>query len=277
MRIALAAVLAALALAGAADAATSLTYVALGDSVAAGYGLASSRAPCARAEARSYPSRVERQLERRHGRVAFVFLACSGATAASTEPGPRALATQVDGALRAIGRRRSVVSITIGINDLQWWNLPRVAELLRGDRATYDAWVTGTVGEVRVELRRQLRRLLGRPRTEIVVTGYFDPVNRGSPLYLLCSDPGRCRGRVREAVARLNRAIRASTSGLGPRVRVAGIAGSFIGHEAARPACGSAPPGADQTWIQADCLHPNDAGAAAIARAVAAEAARLGL
>mgnify|MGYP000044066210 CR=1 FL=1 len=275
MKLALATALAALTLAGAANAADPLTYVALGDSVAAGYGLGSNMAPCARTEARSYPSRVKRRLERRHGSVAFLFLACSGATAASTTRGPRSLATQVDGALRAIGRRRSLVSITIGINDLQWWNLPRVAQLLRGDRAAYDAWVEGTVGEVRAGLRRQVVRLLARPRAAVVVTDYFDPVNRGSPLYVLCPDPQRCRSRVREAVTRLNAAIRAAAAGLGPRVRIAAIGRRFAGHEAARPVCGSAPPSIAATWIQDDCLHPNDAGAEAIARAVGGVADRL--
>jgi lysophospholipase L1-like esterase len=267
----------ALALAGLARGAPSLTYAALGDSVAAGYGLGASRTPCARAETRSYPARVERELERRHGSVGFVFLACSGATAASTSAGPRSLATQVGRALRAIGRRPALVSITIGINDLEWWNLIRVAQLLRGDRAAYDRWVRTTVGEVRIELRRQLRRLLARPQARVVVTDYFDPVNRGSPLYAFCPDPDRCRARVREAVERLNRAIRAASAGLGPRVRVAEIGRRFDGHEAARPGCGAAPPAAAATWIQADCLHPNAAGAAAIARAVLTAAARLGL
>lgn len=277
MRVALAAGLAALVLGGAADAARPLTYVAIGDSVAAGYGLGSNQAPCARAETQSYPSRVGRRLERRHGSVQFVFLACSGATAASTTRGPRALATQVDAALRSVGRRSALVSITIGINDLEWWNLPRVAQLLRGDRAAYDAWVTRAVGDVRAALRRQLVRLLARPRAAVVVTDYFDPVNRGSPLYVLCPDPERCRARVREALMRLNRALRASTADLGPRVRLAGIARPFSGHEAARPDCGTAPPGTDGTWIQPDCLHPNGAGAAAIARAVDGAARRLGL
>jgi lysophospholipase L1-like esterase len=277
VRVALAAGLAALVLAGAAEGATSLTYAALGDSVAAGYGLGSSRTPCARAETRSYPARVERGLERRHGSARFVVLACSGATAASTSAGPRSLATQVGAALRAIGRRPALVSITIGINDLEWWNLFRVAQLLRGDRAAYDRWVRTTVGDVRVELRRQLRRLLARPRARVVVTDYFDPVNRGSPLYGFCPDPDRCRARVREAVDRLNRAIRAAAAGLGPRVRVAAIGRHFAGHEAARPECGTAPPPAPATWIQSDCLHPNDAGAAAIARSVLAAATRLGL
>jgi lysophospholipase L1-like esterase len=277
MRLALAAGLAVLALAGTAQGATSLTYAALGDSVAAGYGLGANRTPCARAETRSYPARVERQLERRHGTVGFVFLACSGASAATAARGPRALATQVDAALRAIGRRTALVSITIGINDLQWWNLFRVAALLRGERAAYERWVAATVDGVRAGLRAQLRRLLTRPRVSVVVTDYFDPINRGSPLYALCPDPEQCRSRVREAVTRLNAAIRAAAAGLGPRVRVARIGRSFEGHEAARPECGSAPPSVDATWIQADCLHPNDAGAAAIARRVLAAAARLGL
>ncbi len=278
MRTALAAALGilALALAGPAQGGPSITYAALGDSVAAGYGLGGPTAGCGRSPERAYPALVARNLERRHDTVRFVFLACSGATAAAEHAGPRALETQVARALELIGDRRALVSITIGINDLEWWNLARVAALLRGDRATYDAWVERTVGAVGLELRRQLRLLLDRPRVRVVLTDYFDPVNHGSPLYVLCSDANLCRDRVAEAVGRLNAAIRGAAKGLGGRVRVAGVGASFEGHEAARPFCGSAPPGSARTWIQRDCLHPNDAGAAAIATRVDSAAALMG-
>jgi hypothetical protein len=120
-------------------------------------------------------------------------------------------------------------------------------------------------------------RVLARPHTEVVLTGYYDPINRGSPLYALCPDADRCRARVGEAVRRLNGAIRRSSAGLGPRVRLAEIWSSFVGHEGARPRCGTAPPDVAATWVQEDCLHPNDSGAAAIAGAVLRAAARLGL
>jgi lysophospholipase L1-like esterase len=255
--------------------ANGLTYVALGDSVAAGYGLAANLAPCARAETRSYPSRVERALDRRHDRVRFVFLACSGA-AATDGRGPRSLRNQVRDALRAAGDERALVSITIGINDLEWWNLVRVAGLLRGPHAAFDLWVEQTTAAVRRALRDELRRLLSRPRISVVVTEYFDPVNKGSPLYVLCPDRDRCRSRVGSAVRSLNRSLRAAADGL-ERVRVAAIRQAFAGHEAASPACGSAPPEEADTWIQADCLHPNDRGARAIARAVDVQAVHLGL
>jgi lysophospholipase L1-like esterase len=276
MKALLAAALAVAAL-SAPPVAGGLTYAALGDSVAAGYGLGANLAPCARAETRSYPSRVERGLERRHGSIRFVFLACSGAAATDASGGWVSLRRQVREALRAVGDTRALVTITIGINDLEWWNLARVAGLLRGPRATFDSWVEQTTEGVRRAIRAELRRLLARPRLSVVLTDYFDPINEGSPLYVFCADRDLCRSRVGEAVRRLNESIRASTAGLGQRVRVAAIGKAFEGHEAASPACGSAPPGAGDTWIQADCLHPNDRGAQAIARAALAQAARLGL
>ncbi len=250
--------------------ARGLDYVALGDSVASGYGLAPAASPCFRA-AGAYPLLVRDRLRERRSVERFTFLACSGAQAVG-EAGARSLRVQVGRALDRIRGRPTLVSITIGINDLEWWNLARARELLDGDRAAFEAWLRRTVSRVRSAVGRELERLLARRRVAVILTEYYDPFNRGSPLFRLCEDAGRCRSRTSEVVAALNRGLRALAR---PRVRVAAVEARFRGHEGARPLCGSLPPGASATWIQDDCLHPNRRGSRAIARAVERAASAL--
>jgi lysophospholipase L1-like esterase len=166
-----------------------------------------------------------------------------------------------------------LVSITIGINDLEWWNLSRVRDLLDGDRETFETWLRDAVSSVRAAVAGQVARLLTRRGVSVVLTEYYDPFNQGSPLFLLCADPAQCRDRTEEAVTALNRELRALVR---PRVRVASVQARFEGHEAARPRCGLLAPGSARTWIQPDCLHPNSRGAEAIATAVDREARGLG-
>lgn len=264
----IAACVAALALPGSSPA---LDYVALGDSVASGYGLRPAAPPCFRT-ARAYPRLVLEHVRERATVGRFTFLACSGA-AATGEVGPRSLTWQVSGALERIRRKPTLVSITIGMNDLEWWNVSRVSELLDGDRGEFEEWLSATVGDIRAAVRRELDRLLALKRVSVVLSEYYDPFNRGSPIFLLCSDPSQCRARTEEVVTRLNQGLRDLA---GSRVRVASVQRRFEAHEAARPRCGVSPPEASATWIQPDCLHPNGRGAAAIAAAVDREARVLG-
>lgn len=274
---------AALAAAGAAHAgspARAIDYVALGDSVASGYGLSDAPSPCYRT-AGSYPNRVLARLRTGSRPVRFRFLACAGATAANGE-GMRSLQRQVDVTLRTLPARPTLVSLTIGINDLEWWNLPRLALLVREPEERFTAWLAGATDDVRTGIAAELRRLLGGPAVSIVVTGYFDPLNARSVFFqspLVCPDVALCRSRAVRVIAGLNGAIRAAVRGAGhaDRVRFAPVAAGFDSHRGARPRCGDAPPGKAGTWIQADCFHPNARGAAAIASAVARAARQLGL
>ena len=250
----------------------AVDYVALGDSVASGYGLEPAAGPCYRTQG-AYPRLVLERLRERQRVGRFAFLACSGAEARAAS-GPRSLRSQVTSALALIGSRRpTLVSVTIGINDLGWWNLGRARELLDGDRATFEAWLRGSLRSIGIAIERELRRLLARPAVRIVLTEYYDPFNRGSPLFLLCEDAARCRKRTDEVVTAMNRMLRGLA---GPRVRVARIQARFRGHEGPRPRCGVLPPDAARSWIQLDCIHPNGRGARAIALAVDREALRLG-
>lgn len=274
---------AALAAAGAAHAGSpsrAIDYVALGDSVASGYGLSDARSPCYRT-AGAYPNRVLARLRTGSRPVRFRFYACAGATAANGE-GMRSLQRQVDATLRTLPARPTLVSLTIGINDLEWWNLPRLALLVREPEERFTAWLAGATDDVRTGIAAELRRLLARSAVSIVVTGYFDPLNARSSFFqspLVCPDVALCRSRAARVIAGLNGAIRAAVRGAGraDRLRFAPVAASFDGHRAARPRCGDAPPALAGTWIQADCFHPNARGAAAIAGAVARAARQLDL
>jgi lysophospholipase L1-like esterase len=248
-----------------------IEYVALGDSVAAGFGLGDDGGPCGRSQS-GYPTEVAAALGRQHAQVSFTLLACSGATAAGRD-GLRTLHGQVDEALATLTGAPALVTVTIGINDLEWWNPARVAVLLGSDDAAFERWLTTSTDAISTAVGREVGRLLERPRLAVVLTGYYDPLNPGSPLLrndLLCPRSGLCRERVRRVVSALDDAL-AGVAGLpasASRVAVARVADAFRGHEAARPACGDAPPAADRTWIQQDCFHPNRRGAAAIAASV---------
>jgi lysophospholipase L1-like esterase len=254
--------------------------VALGDSVASGYGLAASTAPCYRASG-AYPERVRAALRARHATVRFRSFACAGATA-SGGGGLRSLHRQVSRALPSLSGGRALVSVTAGINDLEWWNVIRLAVLVRQSEARFSAWLSAATRSVRSALAAELGRLLARPRVSVVVTGYYDPLNPASSFFanrLICPDEGLCRARAARVLDRLDAAIRAAARQAGPpgRIRFAPVAAAFAGHESARPACGTAPPDAVATWIQDDCFHPNERGARALAAAVDRAARRLDL
>jgi lysophospholipase L1-like esterase len=223
---------------------------------------------------------VRAALRARHAVVRFRSLACSGATANGGE-GLRSLHRQVSRALPALSGR-ALVSVTAGINDLEWWNVVRLAVLVRQREARFSAWLDGATRAVRSALAAELGRLLARRGVSVVVTGYYDPLNPASSFFanrLICPDERVCRARAARVLDRLDAAVRAAAreAGTPGRVRFAPVAAAFAGHESARPGCGDAPPDAATTWIQDDCFHPNERGARAIAAAVDRAARRLGL
>jgi lysophospholipase L1-like esterase len=260
-----------------AAAARALDYISLGDSIAAGYGLGASLAPCGQSKEASYPARVRRRLERRHGDVRFVFLPCSGAQATDRSGARISLARQVGDALEVLGRRPALASITIGINDLRWWDVIQGAMLLRLDEAEFERWLEESTRSIREAIAAQLDRLLARPGMRVVLTEYYDPFNRQSTFFqsaLICPVLEGCLVRARRVVTRLNERLRSLA---GRRVAIARLQKAFEGHEGPRPDCGLAPPEAAGTWVQTDCFHPNGRGAAAYAQAVDRVARTLGL
>jgi len=286
----------------------AVDYLALGDSVASGRGLDDTGGLCRRS-ARAYPNLVRSSLEARVSSVRFVFLACSGATAAgSGEPGLRSLHRQVSTALRRLSSRPALVSLTIGINDFEWSDIPKTYARLREPSSTFAAWVTATDARVERSLRKELARLLARKRVRIVLSGYFNPVNRGSLLFggpIPCVDVTACFARTDAIVDSLNATLADVARSVKRRahVRFAGVREGFRGHESPMPLCGSEQPSAADTWIQypddpdsnsfplhdapdlapyvgfdwrGDCFHPNDRGAAFIASTVDSAAIALG-
>ena len=272
-----------------------LDYVALGDSVASGHGLSDRGGACRRSP-KAYPRLVLAELRDRTEAGRFATFACSGASATLAEPGLQALDRQVDRALGFLRPRRpSLVSITVGVNDLAWADvLATYARLREPDDAVFTAWVEARVAAVAVELRREVDRLLRRRGVRVVLTDYPNPVNPGSVLFggpLPCPDVAVCYARTELLVDTLNDAIATLA---GRRVVIASVHDAFRGHEGPRPKCGSAAPDIADTWFQhpddpasnsfppveqfvgeqwrGDCFHPNARGVEAIAAAVVAAA-----
>ena len=281
---------AALALAPPAAAAPALDYFALGDSIASGHGLMDKGGTCRRSP-RAYPQKVLRELRERYASVRFTMLACSGATASEDGTGLRRFSRQVNTVLARPTTRKTLVSITIGINDFHWSDIPATYIRIRDpSAASFDGWVDSTVDRVAASLRKQLRRLLSRPKIAVVLTEYPNPVNADSLLFgppSPCPDKPACYERTEQVVDELNELL----NGLARKgVRVAAVLETFRGHEAPEPSCGGSPPAVEETWLQypddpesnsfppaaalvgavwrGDCFHPNALGAAAIAAAV---------
>jgi lysophospholipase L1-like esterase len=295
-RVALLAAIVTLVIAAGASAKTlPLDYVALGDSVASGHGLMDRGGACRRSP-RAYPRVALAALRQRHPSVRFALVACTGATATGD------LAGQVGAALAFLRQRAgrpALVTITVGINDFDWANIPATYVRLRDpDQNAFEAWVDGIAADVSRALRSQLGRLLRRPSVRVVLTEYPNPVNPSSLLFgppQPCADPAVCYARTELVVHELNEALGRLAS---RRVRIARIHEAFHGHEAPSPDCGSGPPTPADTWFQypsdpdsnsfpapppfttiewrGDCFHPNARGAAEIATAVARTAKALG-
>jgi lysophospholipase L1-like esterase len=292
------------ALVSAQPASLRIHYFALGDSVAAGHGLQDDGSPCRRST-RSYPHLVREQLAVRYpgAVIDFRLLACSGATtdtAGDVTDVYKSFRSQVDSVVEfASGVTEPViVSATIGANDLGWSNHRRLIRLLYGQRrGVFERNVLSITADLQDELSASLRLLTTLPNVYVVITDYPNPMNSDSVFFV---GPGSecavvdCYDRSEFAIHSLNYAITQAAIGAGrpPNLRVAGVHEAFHGHEGPRPDCGGNHPLARYSWIQrksdatlngrpdlprrlgpngewfGDCIHPNDDGARAYARAV---------
>ena len=274
--------------------------VALGDSVAAGFGLDLTDAllgdPCWRAPGAGYPKGVMDRLVE-EGRVPFagearvVLAACAGsstvdvwATPTWWPPGaPEDLGepgwSQLDWAVHLNPR---YVTLTVGANDMGVVDLS-VFEGGELDRSELDRRLDAVAGGVGY----LLDELVARTDARIALTNYYNPTAT-EPTGL-----GGCRGecfaeqaaQVHEA---LNEALVGAAARHDARVQLVDVASLFEGHEAGdalgpdwlrdpietflgvqvRAYCSQDdPPG---SWVSSfDCIHPNGDGMAAIAEAVA--------
>lgn len=279
--------------------------VALGDSVAAGFGLDLTDVllgdPCWRAPGAGYPKGVMDRLVT-EGKVPFagearvVLAACAGsstvdvwATPTWRPPGApeefgEAGWSQLDWAVHLNPR---YVTLTVGANDVGVVDLS-VIEGDELDRTELDRRLDAVAGGVGY----LLDELLARTDARIALTNYYNPTAT-NPTGL----PG-CRGEcfVRQAASvheALNRTLARAAARHDSRVQLVDIASLFGGHEAGDALgpdwlrdpieaflgvqvgayCSEHDPSG--SWISSlDCVHPTGDGMAAIAEAVAAALAR---
>jgi lysophospholipase L1-like esterase len=268
------------------DGARTLVYYGLGDSVASGYGLPGQNGECKVAPG-AYPVVVHRFLAENpsgYDEVVLNHLACSG-TESDT------LYLQVDEVLADLARRREggvvdgLVTITVGADLFGWSELPEIRRILCLPYEGFVAGIAAIVSKTNANIRSQLERLLSLDDVYVIVTDFYNPMNRTSKYLRWFRTPGpyggtACRqftlkqlyGRTEEAIHMLNGAIGdAVVSFPADRARLVLIHEAFHGREGPWPQCGWSPPGPRKTWIQpGECFHPNEPGVDAIARAIVA-------
>ncbi len=180
----------------------TLSYYALGDSVASGYGLMDDAPnPCHRSD-ESYPALVQQRLAENIPIVHYSLLACSGASFSHT-------ATQIGQCwdstparyvancrlqqvneqfleLRSSLSQRSpgspaLVSVTVGIDDLNWSDPTVIMNLMSISDDDFVTSMDQLSGETAANLRAQIDALLADyPNVKVVVTGYYNPFNQDS-------------------------------------------------------------------------------------------------
>ena len=236
---------------------TGPTYVALGDSVAAGIGLpnSSDSSACDRTE-ESYPKLVAKALSAR-----LTSVACSGATIRGGIDGSQTInKLSLKPQIQSLAKQNpSRVSLTIGANDSSWLELViKCYQSVCGDAADeqlYEQRLTDLRAQLRSKVQKISDSVGGSSR--IVVTGYYHvfPVTdfRCSDLEGV-DDTELAFGRTLQA--KLNDAIKEAVTDVD---KVTYAPADFSGHEL----CSADP------WVQglADSApyHPTAAGQEKIA------------
>jgi len=259
-----------------------LVYVALGDSIARGWGM-NGPVPGVKQDscgnvlplpappldlsrwdspARAYPERLARLLGSNGARVAFDNRACSGET---TEELLGRDSPRLDEA-----RAADVVTLDIGADDILWscgiwkaaWrfiagvaNPVEVTGLISREARGLHTQLFGACSSAKVSagiasaargLPRILHALTSHTKATVFVATYYNSTGAAAD------------GAV---VRRLNRVIEQAVAAAGPRVHlVSGLARAFVPHDCRAPQT--------RSWMLVwdICLHPNDAGQQAIAR-----------
>ncbi|MBO3740272.1 SGNH/GDSL hydrolase family protein [Actinoplanes flavus] len=234
------------AVAARATAPDPLQYVALGDSVAAGYGAADTRDTCGRSSA-AYPALLARQAR---GAITLRFAACVSAT--TIDVATRQVTT--------LSPETDLVTITAGANDLGVKQVllacqsPARTAACRTGYAAIDRRLSSTLPR---DLARMMRAVTtAAPKAQIVVTGYPLPFARTRRCAGVPVQPA-LRTRSNQVIHRLNVAI--AEAARQSRVRYADVARPFAGHEL----CTARPWLIGTEGIRDDTvLHPTAAGQA---------------
>jgi lysophospholipase L1-like esterase len=242
-------------------------YVALGDSIAAGYGLPAAKnaskqdAACGRS-VQAYPAVVAENLNMRLNNAA-----CSGATStdlkASQSSNGLSLPGQLDAAFAK--EKPALISLTVGANDVRWTEFilhcyqtdcgtPADTQKAEAYLPTLRNNLAGALADINVKSQ-------GKP-PRVVVTGYYNLVENTC----FALEPNVTTEEVKwfkDQTAELNRTIK-DTAGNYNFVKYASV--DFKGHDLCSP----------DSWVQgiasAGALHPTREGQAAIAQAVTAAA-----
>jgi len=249
-----------------------IDYVALGDSVASGYGLADDEAACHQSML-AYPWQLYARLQETFVVHQFDLLACSGTTTVTLDH-------QVSELLNRLSAHPTLLTLTVGANDFGWSDLFAFAQrLCTPDDDAFQAWVEGIAQTVEDNLVRQLGRVLAYPQVEVILTDYYNPTNASGTFWKGLRP--QCvfvdvYDRSEAVVQALNATITQASQRVGSpgSIQVAMVHDAFLGHEAPRPWCGTAPPDQGDTWIQyptdpdsnatpvgGDCFHVNRDGA----------------
>jgi lysophospholipase L1-like esterase len=251
-------------------ASNSNRYVALGDSVAAGYGLPSTSTNpvdqlCGRST-EAYPYLVAATLHN----TSLTQLACSSASVAAGLTGPQqvssivTLPSQVNQAF-ANGTPK-VITITIGANDVGWNNVIEKCYVSQCGSTQDNQAIQALLSQLKTNLNtalsdiQQLSSHTKPPR--VVVTGYYFPLSATAPT---CNDTeGLTPTKIDWLSSKrheLDGTIRAATSHY-RLVKYASL--NFKGHELCTA----------DSWVQglqsAGPFHPTTAGQKAIAKSIVA-------
>jgi lysophospholipase L1-like esterase len=249
---------------------TATGYLALGDSLTAGY-----QAGRVEDKAGGYVGTVLEAWRRRHPGARLTNLACFGddTTAMLTGTGSACSypeGSQLAAALASLreGGGTGLVTITMGVNDVYGCTVV-------GIDSTCLAYATRAVGTILKSMLAQIRA--AAPSALIVALTYYNPLlatSDGTPEAPSTVPPRPADQQVitdsAQAFAALNRVITTAATAVGGKV--ADVAGAF----AVSDTSGSPLPVNIQrlcdwtTLCRLGDAHPNDAGYAAMARAVTA-------
>jgi hypothetical protein len=132
-------------------------------------------------------------------------LACSGATAARDPQSHNHLMrfhNQVQAVLAYLDKngsdRPTLVSITIGANDLEFDDLAKVLSHLEESPEDYNAWLKEVIDHPQTGVKKSVKdevvRLLAKPNVIVIIIDYHTPFNKESIIFdtpLILSKLGR--------------------------------------------------------------------------------------